>query len=81
MILSRQDVGSELQCVMVSSRGPVADVYASLGSYSVKWKREVHEEEGGGAEPATASVGLPNVHVKSLPYSLTAGKKKNPMHS
>ena len=82
-ILSQQDVATEIRCIKVcqsdSSLPPVSppsDIQLTLGSYHYQWSRKGGgEEEGEGSSVMMLSGKnhLPQVNVKYLPYSVTAG--------
>ena len=82
-ILSQQDVATEIRCIKVcqsdSSLPPVSppsDIQLTLGSYHYQWSRKGEgEEEGEGSSVMMLSGKnhLPQVNVKYLPYSVTAG--------
>ena len=82
-ILSQQDVATEIRCIKVCQSGssvppvsPPSDIQLTLGSYHYQWSRKGGgEEEGEGSSVMMLSGKnhLPQVNVKYLPYSVTAG--------
>ena len=68
--MSQQDVATELQCVCVptSSTTTFTDIQLSLGSYHFQWMRNNPL-----ATSISTKVPLPQVNVKYLPYTVTAG--------
>ena len=74
VVLSQQDVGTEVHLLVVSSQSMLSDKQLPLGMFKMKWKRADYDDES--VQSAVVSVNLPSVVLKTLPYSISIGKTK-----